>query len=146
MLQACRNHDQSLTRVPALRKSFAIGYSAMAPFCCASPPLVVLRLMLSETSNTWKMTTVPISAISMATSSSMRLKPRLSLGARIVRMAGSVGEDRRDGRVVVRRRTVRDLFGRAPEDLDLYGGSLPGRYRDHRHLGRRNGRAREQRV
>jgi len=61
--------------MPALRRSFSITYRPMAPFCCASPPLVVVRRMPSDTSNTWKMMIVPMRAIAIATISSTMLMP-----------------------------------------------------------------------
>ena len=51
----------------------------MTPFWLASPPLVAVRLMPSDTSNTWKMMTVAMRVIAMVTSSSTMLMPRCRL-------------------------------------------------------------------
>src|SRR5712691_238494 len=91
----------------------------MAPFCWASPPLVVVRLMPSETSNTWKMMIMPISPISMATISSTMLKPREAERWRDWGMARSLDEDRHDRHVTVRRQAERGLLREQPENLDL---------------------------
>ena len=64
-------------------------YSATAPFCCASPPLVEVRRTPSEVSNTWKMMITPIRLITMATISSTMLKPRDGRRAMRARMVSS---------------------------------------------------------
>ena len=69
----------SLIPMPPLRRSRSITYSAMTPFWLASPPLVAVRLMPSDTSNTWKMITVAMRVMAMVTSSSTMLMPRCRL-------------------------------------------------------------------
>ena len=48
----------------------------MAPATCASLPADVVRLRSSQTVSTWKITTMPISAIAAPIITSIRLKPR----------------------------------------------------------------------
>src|SRR5262245_32675879 len=121
--------------MPALRRSFSMTYRPMAPFCCASPPLVVVRRMPSDTSNTWKMMMVPIRAMAIATISSTMLMPACRM---CVRMVSSllllVPIHGRGDRVVVRRKVLRFFLRVAPEDLDLHRRALRGAVgdRDHR--------------
>src|SRR5437773_2337446 len=84
--------------------------------------------MASDTSNTWKMMIMPMSPISMATSSSTMLKPCAETRCREGCIAlGRARIDVGDHRVVVRRESLRRLFGQAPFDGDLHG--RPGRCR-----------------
>src|SRR5437870_308096 len=97
----------------------------MTPFCCASPPLVVVRRMPSDTSNTWKMMTVPMSAMAIATISSTMLMPACRALVAI--------DGRHDG-VVVHRKPLGGFLGRAPEHFDLHGPALAGGKRADRHF------------
>src|SRR5436309_5467687 len=88
--------------------------------------------MLSDTWKTWKMMIMPMSPISMATSSSTMLKPRSETRCRKGRIAlGRARIDVGDHRVAVRRKLLRHLFGQAPSDGDLHGRP-GGRRRGHR--------------
>src|SRR5437762_6247957 len=88
--------------------------------------------MPSETSNTWKMMIMPMSPISMATSSSTVLKTRSETRCRKGRIAlGRARLDVGDHRMAVRRKVLRHLLGQAPSDGDLHRRS-GGRRRRHR--------------
>src|SRR5262245_21012193 len=110
----------SLKPMPELRMSCSSTYIAMAPFCWASPPLVVVRLIPSETSNTWKMMITPISPITIATISSIMLKPRANARFERVRMGSVVVGDRFDDGVLVRRETLRRFQRHSPEHGDRH--------------------------
>src|SRR3954466_10306704 len=101
----------------------------MTPFCCASPPLVVVRRMPSDTSNTWKMMMVPMSEMAMATISSTMLMPAAWRRLRMAFMA-SVPVHGGEHRVVVGGQALGCLFRRAPENLDLDRRALGGRQRN----------------
>ncbi len=58
-----------------MRASRSIRYSEVTPFCCASPAPLVVRRCPSDTANTWNMTTIEMSPISMPTISSTMVKP-----------------------------------------------------------------------
>jgi hypothetical protein len=51
-------------------------YSPIAPALCASLPWTEVRLRLSETDSTWKITRIPIKPITSPTRISTRLMPR----------------------------------------------------------------------
>src|SRR6266581_4958956 len=96
--------------------------------------------MPSDTWNTWKMMIMPMSPISMATSSSTMLKPRAETRCREGRIAlGRARIDVGDHGVAVRRKPLRHLFGQAPSDGDLHG--RPGRHRGRSRdgIGQRHG-------
>src|SRR5262245_2563875 len=111
--------------MPALRRSFSMTNRPITPFCCASPPLVVVRRMPSDTSNTWKMMIVPMSAMAIATISSTMLMPRAVRRLRIALMA-SVRVHGGHHRVVVGGQALRGLFRGLPEDFDLHRAALAG--------------------
>src|SRR5215813_5286872 len=114
-------HWVSLKPMPELRMSCSSTYIAIAPFCSESPPLVVVRLIPSETSNTWKMMITPISPITIAIISSIMLKPRSNARFEKVRMgSGGVVGDICDHRVLVRRDTLRRFLGQSPEHGNLH--------------------------
>src|SRR5882672_4457059 len=107
----------------------------MAPFCWASPPLVVVRLMPSETSNTWRMMIMPIRPMTMATISSIMLKPRADFEGVRMGLRGRVVGDGGERRMLVRGEVFGDLLGHPPAQGDLYQAperSTPGHGDDRR--------------
>src|SRR5512147_312196 len=118
-----------------MRTSRSIWKRPKTPFCCASLAPVVVRFCPSETANTWKMTTVPMSPISTPTMISTRVKPLASRGNLSLLMVWSSGESgvahEGDRDVVARRNRLGGLPAQGDRHLAAAGGG-----RDDRHLGR----------
>src|SRR5512139_2622121 len=116
-----------------MRTSRSIWKRPKTPFCCASLEPVVVRFCASETANTWKMTTVPMSPIITPTISSTRVKPRDAREILPFLMMGFppvLGvADEGDGHVVAGRDRVRGLPAQRDGDL-----ATAGRGRDDRHV------------